>query len=139
MNNYLFDEVCIGDTEQFLFFIDDVKMQKFREITGDENPLHHDKDFALCHGFQDIVVYAQLTASALSTLAGMYLPGKQSIIHTLDSAFLNPVYLSNSPLKVTGIVKEKDDRFRTITVKYEIFDSTSKKVCKGNMRIGFSE
>ena len=85
------------------------------------------------------VVYGQLTAAALSTLAGMYMPGKLSIIHSIETNFLKPVLLSKCPLVVKGTVKEKDERFRTITLKCEIFNTDGVKVCKGKMRVGFLE
>ena len=138
MNNYTFSEIKIGDTESFLYEIDENKMKLFREISGDENPLHNDIEFAKGKGYSEKVVYGQLTAAALSSLAGMYLPGELSVIHTVETNFLKPVFLSKCPLKVVGTVREKDERFRTVTLKYEMFDTDGTKVCKGKMRIGFS-
>lgn len=139
MNEYQFSEIQIGDKESFAFEIDKTKMELFRQISGDENPLHTDLAFAKEKGFTENVVYGQLTAAALSTLAGMYLPGKLSIIHKIETNFLKPVFLSRCPLIVTGIVKDKDERFKTISLKFEIFDTNNVKVCKGEMRIGFLE
>ncbi|MEE1280752.1 MAG: MaoC/PaaZ C-terminal domain-containing protein [Acutalibacteraceae bacterium] len=139
MNEYQFSEIQIGDKETFTYNIDKIKMDLFRQLSGDENPLHTDLEFAKEKGYTENVVYGQLTAAALSTLAGMYLPGKLSIIHTIETNFLKPVFISKCPLLVTGIVKEKDERFKTITLKFEIFDNTNVKVCKGKMRIGFLE
>ncbi len=139
MNAYRFSDISVSDCESFLFSIDERKMELFRQISGDENPLHTDSDFAEARGFHENVVYGQLTASALSSLAGMYLPGKYSVIHTVETHFLKPVFLSKCPLRVVGIVKEKDDRFGIIIVGFEMFDVDNTKVCKGKMRIGFTE
>ena len=139
MNEYQFSEIQIGDQESFIYHLDENKMKLFREISGDENPLHTDIDFAKEKGYSENVVYGQLTAAALSTLAGMYIPGKLSIIHKIETNFLKPVFLSKCPLQVMGTVKEKDERFKTITLKFEMFDTKHVKVCKGKMRIGFLE
>lgn len=139
MNEYQFSEIQIGDKESFTYEIDKTKMELFRQISGDENPLHTDMVFAKEKGYTENVVYGQLTAAALSTLAGMYLPGKLSIIHKIETNFLKPVFLSKCPLVITGVVKEKDERFKTISLKFEMFDTTNVKVCKGKMRIGFLE
>lgn len=139
MNEYQFSEIRIGDQESFFYSIDERKMKLFGEISGDYNPLHTDLAFAEAKGYRENVVYGQLTAAALSTLAGMYMPGKLSIIHTIETNFLKPVFISKCPLQVIGIVKEKDERFKTITLKFEIFDGDRTKVCKGKMRIGFLE
>ena len=139
MNEYQFSEIQIGYQESFIYLLDENKMKLFREISGDENPLHTDIDYAKEKGYSENVVYGQLTAAALSTLAGMYLPGKLSIIHKVETNFLKPVFLSKCPLQVIGTVKEKDERFKTITLKFEMFDTEHVKVCKGKMRIGFLE
>lgn len=139
MNAFQFSEIRVGQTARFLFFIDQKKLDAFRALSGDENPLHQDPAYAKAHGFQEPVVYGQLTAAALSTLAGMYLPGKYSLIHSIETKFLAPVYLSVCPLEVIGTVKDMDDRFKTITVKFEMRDQTGTKVCRGAMRIGFLE
>ena len=137
MNDYTFPAIPIGLRQSFSYGIDTEKLQAFREISGDSNPLHTDVAFAQAHGFEEIVVYGQLTASALSTLAGMYLPGKYSLIQTVETHYLAPVYLSRCPLEVSGVVKDKDDRFQTITVKFDMCDQSGTKVCRGSMRIGF--
>ncbi|MBQ9091319.1 MAG: hypothetical protein IJY52_03500, partial [Anaerotignum sp.] len=48
----------------------------FLAITGDINPLHNDQEFAQKQGHPDKVAFGMLTASFLSTLAGVYLPGR---------------------------------------------------------------
>lgn len=139
MNEYKFSEIQIGHKESFLYDIDETKMNLFRQISGDENPLHTDIEFAKKNGYSENVVYGQLTAAAISTLAGMYMPGKLSIIHTIETNFLKPVFLSRCPLEVVGVVKDKDERFKTITLKFEMYDMDKTKVCKGKIRIGFLE
>lgn len=139
MNEFQFSEIRVGQTARFLFPVNQEKLDAFRTLSGDENPLHRDPSFAKAHGFQETVVYGQLTAAALSTLAGMYLPGKYSLIHSIETKFLAPVYLSLCPLEVIGTVKDKDDRFKTITVRFDMQDQSGTKVCRGTMRIGFLE
>ena len=72
----------------------------------------------------------------MSTLAGVYLPGKYSLIHSVEISYAKPVFLSSSPLKVKGEVIEKDDRFSRITIKVTISDKNGAKVCRGKMQIG---
>jgi len=68
----------------------------FRVITGDDNPLHRDDEFAREIGggkFRSHASFGMLTASLYSTIAGMYLPGKYSLIHSFDEiSFLKPVF-----------------------------------------------
>jgi 3-hydroxybutyryl-CoA dehydratase len=79
-----------------------------------------------------------LTASLYSTLAGMYLPGEKCILKSVEAYFKNPVYVGDT-LKVSGIVKEKDDRFRQATVKAKIINQNGKTVSKATILVGFYE
>ena len=47
-----------------------------------------------------------LTASFLSTLAGIYLPGEKSLIHSVETKMIKPVFIGDE-LIVTGKVSEK--------------------------------
>ena len=137
MNKYNYEDICINHEESFLYDLDEEKMKAFLMISRDINPLHNDLKFAKEKGYSEKVVYGMLTASALSTLAGVYLPGERSLIHSIEVHFAKPVFLSRCPLKVVGKVIEKDDRFKQITVKVTITDNTSIKVLRGIMKIGF--
>ena len=136
MNEYKFEDIYKGQIEEFTFEITEEKMQQFCNISGDNNTLHTDLNYAKAKGYNEVVVYGLLTTSALSTLAGVYLPGKYSLIHSVEISYARPVFVSSSPLRVRGEVIEKDDRFSRITVKISIFDKNGAKVCRGVMQIG---
>ena len=50
MNEYKYAEITIGQEEKFSVVLTQDKMDKFRDITGDINPLHNDEKFALQGG-----------------------------------------------------------------------------------------
>ena len=77
-----------------------------------------------------------LTASFLSTLAGMYLPGEKSIIQNTELKFMKPVYPGDR-LIISGEVAEKNDAYRVIRVKVTIKKDDGEKVLRGSMQIGF--
>lgn len=113
-------------------------MHDFFQIIGDNNPLHNDVGFARSLNHPDRVVYGMLTASFLSTLAGVYLPGKYSLIHRVEVEFPMPVYIGDQ-LTVTGTVKNKNDVFHTLDLKVVIINQAGKKVCRGNMTVGVTQ
>jgi acyl dehydratase len=67
-------------------------LQRFIEITGDVNPLHVDDEFAAKTQFGRRVLHGMLTASILSTMVGMLLPGTGAIYRSQTITFLLPVY-----------------------------------------------
>ena len=139
MNKYTFEDIEIGHEESFLFELDKEKMDQFLFITNDINPLHNDIEYVKKHGYSEKVVFGMLTASGLSTLAGVYLPGEKSLIHSVEVKFVKPVFLSTCPLTITGKVISKDERFSTIDVKFVISNKLGEKVSRGNMKIGIIE
>ena len=139
MNCFYFEEIELDQKVSFEYEINEEKMQKFREITGDLNPLHCDLNYAKEKGYNENVVYGMLSASILSTLAGMYLPGKKSLIHEVEIKFAKPVFLSKMPLTVNAKVVSKDERFKQITLKYTIEDNTKSKVVRGTMKVGVTD
>ena len=104
MNTYKFEELRIGQTESFEYKITSEKMNIFRELSGDCNPLHNDELFAQKYGYDGRVVYGMLSALFISTLGGIYLPGKYCIIQQIDCKFVSPVYVGDI-ITVKGSIK----------------------------------
>ena len=116
MNHYTFEEIKTGMEEQFSVTITEQMMQQFREMTGDVNPLHCADTFAKEKGFAGKVAYGMLTASFLSTMAGVYLPGENSLIQSVEVKFVKPVF-PGEEITFTGKVSEINDTFRFLVLK----------------------
>ena len=116
MNHYTFEEIKTGMEEQFSVTITEQMMQQFREMTGDVNPLHCDETFAKEKGFDGKVAYGMLTASFLSTMAGVDLPGEYSLIQSVEVKFVKPVF-PGEEITFTGKVSEVNDTFRFLVLK----------------------
>ena len=135
MNEYRYEEIEIGHKESFTVTVTEDMMRSFCLMTGDINPLHNDEEYAKSKGHPGRVVYGMLTASLLSTLAGVYLPGKRSLIQEVKIKFAKPVYVGDR-LTVEGNVEEKNDTYSLIMLKVSIFNQKMEKVCRAKMQIG---
>jgi len=135
MNDYKFEDIKVGMVESFERKITEEMMSKFMEITGDINPLHNDSEFAEEKGYDSRVVYGMLTASMISTLGGVYLPGKRCLIHSVEVKFAKPVYI-NDILTIYGTVVEVHESVRQIEIKVVIKNQHGKTVCKGKLKAG---
>lgn len=69
---------------------------KFALLTGDRNRLHTDREFAEKQWFARPVVHGVLTASLISTVMGMTLPGHGTILMSENVEFINPVYFGDT-------------------------------------------
>ncbi len=134
MNNYKFDELTVGMTESFKVSITEAMLEAFKGITGDVNPLHNDEEFAKAKGHPGRVAYGMLTASFLSTLAGVYIPGERSLIQQVETKFAKPVYIGDE-LTVTGEITELVESVQRLELKVTITNQDGKKVLRGTMGI----
>lgn len=138
MNDYTYKDITIGQCESFKKNVTFEMENAFRAISGDDNPLHIDDEFAreTSNGkYASHVVYGMLTASFYSTLAGMYLPGKYSLIHSLDQIeFKKPVFIGDV-LTVSGTVREKQDDLKLIIVDAAIRNQNDKVVSKASIKV----
>ena len=137
MNHYTFEQLYVGQSEEFSITITEDMLTAFRGVTGDINPLHSDDGFARQHRYPQHVVYGMLTASFLSTLTGVYLPGERCLIQSVEVKFVKPVYAGDI-LQFAGTVSELHESVRQMTLKVEARRGGI-RVLKGSMRLGVLE
>ena len=135
MNIFSWDELFIGQTAEFTRTITADMVEKFREVSGDNNPLHVDENFAKAKGFTQRVVYGMLTASLYSCFAGEHIPGENCLLHSVHADFLSPVFIGDT-LTVSGKIVEKHDSVRQIVIKAVIRNQNGKKVSKARIEAG---
>lgn len=131
-NEYLLSDLSVGQTESFTVTITEKMQDTFRELTGDINPMHTDEDFAHAGGYQDRLVYGMLTASFLSTLVGVYLPGKNCLFHECDVQWPRPVYIGDT-LVITGKIEDVSDTLNMVTIKAVIKNQDNEKVARAKL------
>jgi 3-hydroxybutyryl-CoA dehydratase len=135
MQEYLFSDIKIGLKHSFESEIDEVRMQNFLEISGDNNPMHIDTEYAKSKGMIGKVVYGMLTSSFYSTLVGVYLPGKFALLHSIEVQFSKPVFIGDK-LVIIGEVSSINETFRQIEVKAYILNQNSEKISRAKIKIG---
>lgn len=136
MKDYRFDELSVGLTESFTVRVTPEMLADFLRLSGDENPLHTETEFAVGFGYRDRVVYGMLTASFVSKLAGVYLPGRHCLLMEVTSKFTGPVYAGDT-LTVTGTVTEINEAFQTVDVRTVMINERGDRVYRGRYRAGF--
>lgn len=135
MREYKISDIFVGMKESFSKTVTEEMIQKFFDITGDENPLHKDRVFAETKGFPDRVVYGMLTASLISTLGGCYIPGKYCLIQGIEVRFAKPVFAGDE-LTVLGEVNRVDTELKYLEIKVTIWNQKKEKVLRGLLKAG---
>ena len=127
-------EINIGDKETISHTITSEDIEKFVELTGDDNKLHVDEKYAKTTQFKKPVVHGMLGASFISTLIGTKLPGDGALWFSQTLEFLIPVRIGDKLTIIAEVIK-KNDKEKIIELKIEIFNQNRQIVTKGISKI----
>ncbi len=129
-----YSEINIGDKETLSHTITKSDIEKFVQLTGDDNRLHVDEKFASATQFKKPVVHGMLGASFISTIIGTKLPGDGALWFSQSLEFLLPVRIGDV-LTVTAEVLKKNDKEQIIELKTEIHNQNRQIVTKGIAKV----
>uniref|UniRef100_UPI00404734F4 SDR family oxidoreductase n=1 Tax=Algoriphagus sp. TaxID=1872435 RepID=UPI00404734F4 len=129
-----YSEINVGDKETLNHTITKSDIEKFVQLTGDDNRLHVDEKFASTTQFKKPVVHGMLGVSFISTIIGTKLPGDGALWFSQSLEFLLPVRISDV-LTVTAEVLKKNDKEQIIELKTEIHNQNRQIVTKGIAKV----
>ena len=109
----LFEDIAVGETSELSRIVLQSDVDRFVSLTGDDNPLHVDAEFASRTTFKEPVVHGMLAGSLVSTLIGTQLPGPGALWMRQEFRFLGPVRVGDN-LTITAVVVAKHQREQTI-------------------------
>jgi 3-hydroxybutyryl-CoA dehydratase len=119
MKGLSIDEVYIGMKKSVTKTISEHDVYSFAGIIGDFNPVHVNEEYAKTTRFGGRIVHGILSASFISTVFGMLLPGADAIYLGQTLKFLKPVRFGDTITatgEVTKIVPEKKLFYAKATV-----------------------
>ena len=128
------DDCSVGQVATLVRTISEADVMTFATLTGDYNPVHVDADAAAASSFGVRIVHGMLTASLLSTVLAMQLPGPGAIYLSQTLRFLRPVRLGDTvtvQVQVTAI----DVATRRMTLATTIRNERGKMVVEGEASV----
>ena len=133
-----FNEVQIGDRDEIVHTISAAEVDAFAQLSGDYNPLHINEEYAKKTFFGKRVVHGMLSASFISALLGMKLPGPGSLWLSQTLNFLKPVFIGDT-LTVVAEVKEKIPAKNICIIDTTVTNQDGQKVIAGEAKIKILE
>ncbi|MBU0506324.1 MAG: MaoC/PaaZ C-terminal domain-containing protein [bacterium] len=127
MNAYTFEELTIGMTAQFDTVVTDSDVSSFVDLSGDSSPIHMVTKFAEDRGFRDRIVHGVLVASYVSRLIGVYLPGANGLLQTIEMQFRKPCY-SGMRIRVSGEIVRRIESVRAVRINIKVTDLDSEAI-----------
>ncbi len=79
LHGLFFEDLKVGQTAIYARTITETDIVLFAGITGDNNPVHINEEFAAKTMFSGRIAHGMLTASFISTVLGVKLPGPGAI------------------------------------------------------------
>lgn len=133
-----YQDINIGDKESLQHKITKEDIEKFVQLTGDDNRLHVDEKFAKTTAFKKPVVHGMLGASFISTVIGTKLPGDGALWFSQSLEFLLPVRIGDELTVVAEVIK-KNDKENIIELKTDIINQNRQIVTKGIAKVKIIE
>jgi len=129
-----YTQIQVGDVEEIIHTITKQDVEKFIDLTGDDNKLHTDAEYASLTPFKKPVAHGMLGASFISTIIGTKIPGDGALWYSQNLEFLKPVRIGDT-LKITAEVIKKTDRTKTIELKTDIYNQNKELVTTGVSKV----
>lgn len=111
---YYIDDLKPGMRETYERTVTEADIQKFGEVSGDVNPVHFDEEWAKTTPFKGRIAHGVLTASYVSTILGMKMPGPGTIFMQLLTRFKAPVRIGDHVI-ASCTVREVNAEKRRVT------------------------
>ena len=107
----------------------------FARLTEDFGKLHTDPVFAAQYGFGTPVLHGVLTASLLSSVMGMQLPGDGTILMEENITFLQPAYVNDTITATITLEKvEEQKRYYIVSLSGECRNQHGDIIITGTFR-----
>ncbi|MAI59640.1 MAG: (R)-hydratase [Rickettsiales bacterium] len=129
LHGFFIEDLQIDQTDKIERKITEKDIDNFAKLTGDNNPVHTNLDFAKKTIFKQKVAHGFLSASLISTLIATKLPGPGSIYLSQNLKFLAPVFIDDL-VRVKVTVKEIDHEKKKVKLQTECFKN-EKKIISG--------
>jgi len=133
-----FELMNVGDEAEIHHTITEDDVKAYVKLTGDDNPLHVDEDFASKTRFGKRIVHGMLSAAFISTLIGTKLPGKGALWYEQHTKFIKPVYIGER-IKVWGKILQKSNAVSVIIADIVVYGQDGRKVITCNAKIALAE
>ncbi len=113
-----FEDLAVGMRETLRKNVGIEDVIRFAELSGDHNPIHLSEHFARKTRFGERIVHGLYTASLISAVIGMRLPGPGSVYVSQTLNFRGPVKIGDV-VEVSVEVAELVEKGRRVRLRCE--------------------
>ncbi len=122
--------IKLGDTYSHNITFNQNNVNIFAEITGDNNPIHIDPEFAKNTPFGRPIVHGFYSASVFSMVFGTKFPGEGTIYMYQDMKFFAPVFVDEQYTAKFEVIEVNTEKHRG-TIKCILANKDGNPVIEG--------
>ncbi|MBC3786681.1 MaoC family dehydratase [Spirosoma utsteinense] len=121
----------VGDTFTYRYHFSQENVNTFAELTGDDNPLHLDADYAATTPFKRPIMHGMLSASVFARVFGRNFGGTGGVHLSQLLEFVRPMY-PDTDYEARFECKSIDTRRHTAEITCTVIDpATGKATLRG--------
>ena len=105
----------------------------YAKITGDDNPLHVDEEYAKNSRFGGNIVHGMFVMGVVSKILGTILPGNGTIYLGQDVRFKRPVYVDKKVFIEVESAEIENDRYIYLNTK--VLDEEKNCLVEGSAKV----
>ncbi|MEE2996510.1 MAG: MaoC family dehydratase [Pseudomonadota bacterium] len=125
LHGYFVDDLKIGMTDVYVRTVTETDIVQYSQISGDDNPLHVNEEFAKQTVFKGRIAHGMLTCGYISAVLGTKLPGPGCAYLQQNLNFREPVRIGDTVQTRVTIKKISKD---TNNVTCEVVCSIGEKI-----------
>lgn len=129
LHGYYIEDLSVGMSASYAKTITETDVVLFAGISGDDNPIHINEEFAAETVFKGRIAHGILSAGFISTVLGTRLPGPGCVYIGQSLKFKAPVRIGDT-VTATVTIKEVDKERRRVTLE-TVCTVKGKKVVDG--------
>ncbi len=119
LHGYYLEDLEVGMSASYAKTISEADVYMFAGVSGDNNPVHINEEYAQTTPFKKRIVHGMFSAALISTVAGTRLPGPGAIYVDQQIKFKAPVYIGDTA-RASVTIAEVDERRRRVKATTEV-------------------
>ena len=124
----------VGDNFEEKVRFTQANVDKFAEISGDNNPIHINPEYAAKTPFGKPIVHGFFAGAVFSKVFGTQWPGEGTIYMFQDMAFRAPVFVENDYVAKFEVVEVNEEKHRGV-IKCTLEDKEGKQLIIGQAKL----
>jgi len=128
------DDFNVGDTAEHTKKITDEDIQAFAKLSGDYNPIHVNDEYAKTTMFGQRIAHGMISASLISAVLGMHLPGPGAVYMSQEVKFRKPVFPGDTLIAKGEVVDKftkKDGKLKFLKIQTNVYKQENELVTEG--------